>query len=169
MWASLLQQLLQQCAPNAIAKELQDVFDSSLQGTNSIQPFEFFRLFKAQAARFKVVYVIIDSLDSCKDYDNGKVQQSLSETFHRLPSSIRVLFSSRQDLLARHLSFKNIVRIKPTKSDVETYAKARIKNNEHLHRLLSRDEDKNLVIETITKQTISSEMYVILKCQVCTC
>ncbi|KAM5362200.1 hypothetical protein ACJA88_014150 [Fusarium oxysporum] len=131
LWASLLQQLLQQSAPNVIAKELQEAFDISLQGTNSVHPFEYFNLFKAQASRFKVVYVIIDALDNCKDYDNGKVQQTLPQTLLQLPPSIRVLFSSRHDSLAQYLGFKRLLRISPCKTDIETFLLARL----HLDKL----------------------------------
>lgn len=163
LWASLLQQLLQQSAPNVIAKELQKAFDISLQGTNSVHPFEYFNLFKAQASRFKVVYVIIDALDNCKDYDNGKVQQTLPQTLLQLPPSIRVLFSSRHDSLAQYLGFKRLLRISPCKTDIETYAKTRIRSNEHLHRLLLREEDEKDVVDKITKQTISSQMFLLAR------
>ena len=162
LWASLLHQLLHQSAPDNIANELQEAFDLSLQGTNSLRPFEYFDLFKAQALNFKTVYVVIDALDNCKNYDDGKVQQTLAETLHQLPTNIRVLFSSRHDLLAHYFGFKSVLQIRPCKADIETYTKHRIRNNEHLHRMLSREEDEQEVIDKITEQTVSSQMCVTL-------
>ncbi|KAM0467641.1 hypothetical protein ACHAP7_011713 [Fusarium lateritium] len=43
------------------------------------------------------------------------------------------------------------------------YAKNRIRNNEHLHRLLSREEDEKDVINKITEQTISSQMFLLAR------
>ncbi|KAF4994527.1 hypothetical protein FGRMN_5736 [Fusarium graminum] len=163
MWASLLQQLLHQTVPTAVALELQQAFDDSLQGTNPIRPFEYFSYFKAQAVRFTTVYIILDALDNCQVYDDGKVQQSLSGTLSQLPAVARILFSSRQDLLARHLNFERILRIEPRRTDIEMYAKARIKNSENLHRLLSKEEDERRVIKRVTKQTVASQMFLIAR------
>lgn len=163
LWASLLHQLLHQSASGLLASELQEAFDMSLQGTNSLHPSEYFNLFKSQASRFRTVYVVIDALENCHNYDDGKTQQTLAETLHQLPVSIRVLFSSRQKSLAQYLGFRSVLRIRPRKTDIETYVKTRIRNNEHLHRLLSREEDEKDVIDKITEQTVSSQMCVALQ------
>ncbi|KAH7191406.1 ankyrin repeat-containing domain protein [Fusarium oxysporum] len=163
LWASLLQQLLHQTSSSAVTKELQAIFDSSLRGAGTIHDLTYFDLFKAQVSAFKRVYVIIDSLDYCTPYDNEGMRQTLSETFQRLPQTVRVLFSSRQPYLAHDLGVEHQIQVRPNASDVKTYVIARIKHDRNLRQTLAKPEDETLVISKITHQVISSQMFLLAR------
>ncbi|KAF5963859.1 ankyrin [Fusarium coicis] len=163
LWASLLQQLLHQTSPSSVTKELQRIFDSSLRGAGTIHDLTYFDLFKAQVSAFKTVYVIIDSLDYCTHYDNEGTRQTLSETFQKLPQTVKVLFSSRQPYLAHDLGVKHQIQIRPKASDVKTYVMARIKHDGNLRQTLAKPEDEKLVISKITHQVMSSQMFLLAR------
>ncbi|CVL12473.1 uncharacterized protein FPRN_15069 [Fusarium proliferatum] len=163
LWASLLQQLLHQTSPSTVTKELQAIFDSSLRGAGNIHDLTYFDLFKAQVSAFKRVYVIIDSLDYCTHYDNEGMRQTLSETFKKLPHTVKVLFSSRQPYLSHELGVEHQIQVRPQASDVKKYVMARIKHDGNLRQTLAKPEDERLVISKITHQVMSSQMFLLAR------
>ncbi|KAG5788260.1 hypothetical protein H9Q69_012676 [Fusarium xylarioides] len=117
----------------------------------------------SQVSAFKRVYVIIDSLDYCTHYDNEGTRQTLSETFQKLPQTVRVLFSSRQPYLAQDLGIEHQIQIRPKASDVKMYVMARIKHDSNLRQTLAKPEDERLVILKITHQVMSSQMFLLAR------
>ncbi|KAF5242936.1 hypothetical protein FAUST_3104 [Fusarium austroamericanum] len=158
LWAALLEQLLEQNSDENIAQEVQSIFDRSRYGVISIPPIEYFNLFKAQAVLFETVYLIIDSLNICADYNDDTSHQTLLETFQKLPDNVRVIFSSRDGSLANHLLVQKKIKVKPQAADIETYVNDRIKTSRKLRLQQDKSFMKDLV-KSIIHQTEESQMF----------
>ncbi|KAH6949128.1 ankyrin repeat-containing domain protein [Fusarium avenaceum] len=157
LWACLLQQLLEQSAPGGIASSLQSRFESSPYGDNFIRPNEHINLFIEQCSMFKTVYIIIDALDVYLTHQCDKTQDTIYESFTKLPSNVRVLFSSRNGALARRLCVQNRFDVVPKTADIEAYVKSRVQDISHLRKLQGNDE-RSFMVEII-RQTKTSQMY----------
>ncbi|KAI1384071.1 ankyrin repeat-containing domain protein [Hypoxylon trugodes] len=157
IWATLLEQLLQASGDleGALEGELKAKFDDSLQGSFGLDSSEYLELFKAQAGTIKTVYLVIDALDSCE----GDTQQKMQGTLKVLPQNIRVLITSRNDLVGLEGEANQKLSIKLVQQDVETYLKQRIEDSEFLKVTLKKEQDRNHVISRVTDMTLSSKMF----------
>ncbi|RBA12603.1 hypothetical protein FPRO05_04053 [Fusarium proliferatum] len=126
IWATLLLQLLQYQGATDLSEELKSKYNNSFRGTAPIHPLEYFSLFKAQASRFKTVYLVIDALDSCTNSQGENTRQRMQEALRRLPQNIRFLFTSRGDSLIRDLGIGQKLRVTPQESDSGMFLLAKL-------------------------------------------
>jgi ankyrin repeat protein len=160
IWATLLVQLLQYQGVIGLSEELKAKYNNSFRGTAPIHPLEYFNLFKAQASKFKTVYLLIDALDSCTNSQGEKTRQRMQEALRKLPQNIRFLFTSRGDSLIRGLGIGQKLRVTPQESDIRRYAKDQIDRDLELHRVLADATKQEEVITRVTELTLESGMYV---------
>ncbi|KAF5658559.1 ankyrin [Fusarium circinatum] len=118
--------LLQGASPS-----LKSRFESSPYGDNLIRPIEYISLFIEQCSMFKTVYVVIDALDAHLTHRCDITQEPIYESFRKLPSNVRVLFSSRDEALANDLGVRSRLRVVPRTADIEAFLLAKL----HLNRL----------------------------------
>ncbi|KAF5984631.1 hypothetical protein FCOIX_2520 [Fusarium coicis] len=163
IWATLLVQLLQYQGVIGLSEELKAKYNNSFRGTAPIHPLEYFNLFKAQASKFKTVYLLIDALDSCTNSQGEKTRQRMQEALRKLPQNIRFLFTSRGDSLIRGLGIGQKLRITPQESDIRRYAKDQIDRDLELHRVLADATKQEEVITRVTELTLKSGMFLLAK------
>ncbi|KAF5686273.1 hypothetical protein FCIRC_2991 [Fusarium circinatum] len=163
IWATLLVQLLQHQGATNLSEELQSKYNNSFRGTAPIHPFEYLNLFRAQASRFKTVYLVIDALDSCTNSQGEKTRQRMQEALRKLPQNIRFLFTSRGDSLIRDLGIGQKLRITPHESDIRSYTKDQINKDLELHRVLADAAHQAEVITRVTELTLKSGMFLLAK------
>ncbi|KAI1772519.1 ankyrin repeat-containing domain protein [Hypoxylon cercidicola] len=157
IWATLLIQLLR--ASGDVKGELKAKFEDSLQGSTQLYPYEYLELFKARAATFKTVYLVIDALGSCQNTPEEDTRQNMREALKALPNSIRVLITSRNKSVDVGFGAVQELVVEPKKQDVETYITKRIKDNAVLRSALGKEQDRNDIIRKVTAMTLSSKMF----------
>lgn len=160
MWESLLTQLLDRESVD-LAAELKKKLSGLFHGSIHIDPAEYFNLFRAQAARFETVYLVIDSLDSCQEAQGEMTQQSLQEALKTLPGNTWLLFTSRSDLFEMEAETSKKLCVVPNEHDVNNYVKKRIKDNRDLNRLLANPEIGERVMDNVSKKAMSVQMLVL--------
>lgn len=156
IWSTLLEQLLQIECAGGIAAEVVSRFNTSLRGSSSLHPVEYWGLFAAQAALFSVVYLVLDAPDNWLNHD-GRIQ-SMSESLKSLPANVRLLFSTRNEASARDLDATHQLRIMPQVRDVEAYVASRIDSSATLKGVLDNPRYISNVVHRITGLTIKSGM-----------
>jgi hypothetical protein len=156
-----LLQLLQYRDTKDPAVELKSKFNNSFRGSAPIHPLEYINLFKAQSAVFKTVYLVIDALDSCTNRKDEKTRQRMQEALRKLPSNIRVLFTSRTESLVRDFGIGQTIEITPHRQDIKAYVKDQINQDSDLRRVLADKSQQEEVINKVTELTLKSGMYVI--------
>ncbi|KAK2136091.1 ankyrin repeat-containing domain protein, partial [Fusarium oxysporum II5] len=163
VWSTLLLQLLQHQGTTDLAQDLKSKYNNSFRGTAPIHPIEYFNLFKAQASKFKIVYLIIDALDSCTNSEGERTRQRMQEALRKLPQNIRVLFTSRSDSLIRDLGISQRLHITPHESDIRRYVTDQINRDLELHRVLADAAYQDEVITRVTELTLKSGMFLLAK------
>src|SRR5262249_46922251 len=118
---------------------------------------EYLDLFKAQAATFKTVYLVIDALDTRLYAPEENTQQNIRDALTTLPDSIRIIFTSRDSKTAK---VGQGMVITPNLEDVKTYVRARIEKDVILNSVLATSQDREEVIIRVTNMTLSSGMLV---------
>uniref|UniRef100_A0A0D2XBS5 Nephrocystin 3-like N-terminal domain-containing protein n=1 Tax=Fusarium oxysporum (strain Fo5176) TaxID=660025 RepID=A0A0D2XBS5_FUSOF len=139
-----------------LAQDLKYKYNNSFRGTAPIHPIEYFNLFKAQASKFKIVYLIIDALDSCTNSEGERTRQRMQEALRKLPQNVRVLFTSRSDSLIRDLGISQRLHITPHESDIRRYVADQINRDLELHRVLADAAYQDEVITRVTELTLKS-------------
>ncbi|EWZ86563.1 hypothetical protein FOWG_10125 [Fusarium oxysporum f. sp. lycopersici MN25] len=163
IWSTLLLQLLQHQGTTDLAQDLKSKYNNSFRGTAPIHPIEYFNLFKAQASKFKIVYLIIDALDSCTNSEGERTRQRMQEALRKLPQNIRFLFTSRSDSLIRDLGISQRLHITPHESDIRRYVTDQINRDLELHRVLADAAYQDEVITRVTELTLKSGMFLLAK------
>lgn len=158
IWSTLLLQLLQHQGTTDLAQDLKSKYNNSFRGTAPIHPIEYFNLFKAQVSKFKIVYLIIDALDSCTNSEGEITRQRMQEALRKLPQNIRFLFTSRSDSLIRDLGISQRLHITPHESDIRRYVADQINRDLELHRVLADAAYQDEVITRVTELTLKSGM-----------
>ncbi|KAF4341747.1 ankyrin [Fusarium beomiforme] len=158
LWAALLEQLVRQKPADVAGQKIQSVFERSSFGSTIIHPTQYYDLFQDLASVFETVYVVIDALDLCADYHDGKIQHILYDTFQSLPDCVKVLFSSRDISLANRLGVRNNYEVRPDRHDIETYVRERVKASEKLQSLSQSDKHMKILIDTIMAGVESSHI-----------
>ncbi|KAI0895591.1 ankyrin repeat-containing domain protein [Annulohypoxylon nitens] len=159
VWATLLEQLLQ--ASDDLGKDLEAIFDESLQGSTQLNPTEYIELFKARAASVETVYLVIDALDIYQD--TCKETQQMRDALQTLPDNIRILFTCRDDSFELGFGVVQKLRIAPRSQDVETYVSKRIEDTELLRISLEDDQERRHIVRTVATMTTESKMFLLAR------
>ncbi|PHH70989.1 hypothetical protein CDD82_6806 [Ophiocordyceps australis] len=162
VWATLLVQLLR-IESGALADQLRAKFNDPLQGSSPLDSCEYLELFKAQAATFKTVYLVVDGLDSCTDTPGQEMQKDMRAALKTLPHGIRALFTCRDDWVGRELEAHQKLCIMPTEQDVVAYVKWRIEDDGNLRDLLAWKQNQESVMNKVTSMTVSSKMFLLAR------
>ncbi|KAK2616854.1 hypothetical protein QQS21_000232 [Conoideocrella luteorostrata] len=162
VWATFLKQLLHRGVDD-IADEVKSRFNESLQGPSRLHWSEYLDLFKAQAVKLKMAYLIMDALDSSLDTLGEDFQQSIQDALKTLQSHIRVIFTSRNDWAGKKVQEDLKWTITPRREDIKAYVRARIESHKVLRRVLVLAKDREDVIVAVTDMTFSRGMFVLAK------
>lgn len=160
IWAILLEQLLRHEGSSEAAKKLIARYDKPSQYSSSLNPTECFEFFKEQAAIYQAVYLIIDGMDSCP---GGKenIFEELVRDLEGVPNNVRLLVTFRSDTIACSLKVSRRLRMSPTRSDLELYARFRITKDFKLDKILINDADRERVVSSVAAVALESEMLVL--------
>lgn len=160
MWKALLMQLLERTCVG-LTSELKATFNDLRHGSMGFDSTDCLDLFKAQAEAFGVIYLIIDSLNNCEDAPGEMTRQALKETLETFPSNIRVLFTSRDDLVSHEDERYHKLFIEPNQQDVKSYVEKRINDDTNLSKQLANGTThRDIVISSITATTMAHKMFV---------
>lgn len=158
--ATLLTQLLRKTKAPAAA--LREKLGTCAQRSTPLNFTEYLDLIKAQAATIKTVYLIIDGLDFYQHVPKEDTRQQLGKSLRELPESFRILFTSRDDSsIGRELGVDRGWSIEPTKQDLVTYVRGRIKSDRVLSSVLEHPRDREAVINKVTEMALSCKMLVL--------
>ncbi len=157
IWATLLCQLLQRGRRGMIAEELKTEFDHTCR-SRRLHPDKYLAWFKAQAAAFKTIYLMLDDLNSYEIASSGTTRRSVQDILEKLPKNVRVLFTSCDESLGKRFGERQALRIRPDQHAVETYVESRIRSSENLDALLSAEQGRREIVSKVTESTLASGM-----------
>ena len=134
---SLVQQLVQRSSD--ISPELRTLYDT--QGWKRTGPTvsELSTLLQSEVRSFSRVYILVDALDECNDYNNTR--QNLLVQFQKLASA-RIFITSRPHITDVHTYFETYseLEVRASDDDIRAYALERISIQSRISRLVQEDK-----------------------------
>ncbi|KXG49761.1 uncharacterized protein PGRI_057290 [Penicillium griseofulvum] len=106
---------------------------------------------------FKTVYLILDAPDSYLG-DNVQAWQGMWDALAKLPSNIKLLFTSRLSSPTRRLKIDSKMAITPRVADIKTYVTDRIKRDTNLNQVLAKTHEREPVRKRVTSLASESGM-----------
>lgn len=145
---SLLQQLVQR--QTTISLEIRQLYYS--HGKKNTRPSlsEYSKLLRSESRTFSNVFIVIDALDECEEYD-GTRAKLLSE-IQKLQPIVRLLVTSRPHITNVISKFKDSTRldIRASDEDIKRYLEGRIEEECRLKRHVDDDPSlKDTIINAI--------------------
>ena len=147
--ASLLRQLLERSG--SIPEETKCVLEKNASKQTHSSLEEYFKLLKAQIARFSRVYVIVDALDECSEQKGNRSDFMVG--LQTIAPAIRLLVTSRSvGSIQEYMSSACHIEVRANDEDIKAYLVAQIERHNRLAKFCQDLELKKSIIDGVTSK-----------------
>ncbi|KAJ3542660.1 hypothetical protein NM208_g1950 [Fusarium decemcellulare] len=148
----ILKQLLQQQQNDELYKDLVDKYNEWRRHRKLPSAQQYLDLINTVCEAFSQVYLVLDALDDCINYDGEKTQELVQDMIQTLRSRVKILVTSRSSVLnEEHLKPDVSLKVVPDTQDIKLYVKNRIINDHFMRDELRQSAHPNIQDEIVEK------------------